>query len=338
MDTDTVFSAQAPSAMSTMSSPKKTILVTGATGRQGSGVITALLSSPQCESYTILAATRNPSSAAAQNLARLSSCIILVRGDLNDIPTLFTTALSASPTHTIWGVYSVQPSQGPGVTESTETTQGKALIDAAVSHKVRMFVYSSVDRGGDDASWLAPTPVAHFRTKHRIEQHLRAATEPGTPGGRMLWAVLRPVAFMDNLRPRSFEARVFLAALRNNVPKGKKLQWLASRDVGPFAAMAFDSPEEWDGRAVGLAGDELTMDELDGVFERVIGGPAPTAYWFFGSVLTALVKEMALMIGWFASDGYRADVKRRRAEYPALMDLEAYLREDKEWQAVAARS
>jgi uncharacterized protein YbjT (DUF2867 family) len=341
-----------------MSSPaKKTILVTGATGRQGSGVITALLSSPQCESYIILAVTRSPASAAAQKLATLSSSIHLVQGDLNDIPALFSSALSLSPTHKIWGVFSVQVSMGPGVTEASEIRQGSALIDASIEHGVRMFAYSSVERGGDAASWDNETPVSHFRSKHRVERHLRSATteqqqqqhsssDSETMGGvgkgkgkgrDMMWTVLRPVAFMDNLRPGTFETGVFLAALRNKMPPGKRLQWIASSDVGPYAALAFDRPEEWDGRAVGLAGDELTMDELGRVFEEAVGRPAPVAYWLFGSVLTALVREMGLMIGWFATDGYRADVKARRAEYPALMDLGAYLRGNTEWQAVAAR-
>jgi uncharacterized protein YbjT (DUF2867 family) len=315
-------------------SSQKTILVTGATGRQGSGVITALLSSP--EPYTILAVTRTPTSPAAQRLASLSPLLHLIQGDLDDIPSLWATASSLSP-GPIWGVYSVQVSMGAGVTENTEVAQGRGLIDAAVAHGVRVFVYSSVDRGGDDASWDNETPVAHFRSKYRVEHHLRDVTRPGAAKGRdMAWTVLRPVAFMDNLRP-GFETSVFLAALRNKVPADKKVQWVASSDVGHFAAMAFDNPEEWNGRSVGLAGDELTMDELSEVFEKVTGRPAPVAYWFFGNVLTALVKELRLMIGWFASDGYKADVEAGRRDYPALMDLEAYLRGSKEWQAVAAR-
>ncbi|OIW25954.1 NAD(P)-binding protein [Coniochaeta ligniaria NRRL 30616] len=307
---------------------QKTILVTGATGRQGSGVITALLSSQT--PYTILALTRNPSSPAAQHLATLSPSLHLIQGNLSDIPALFAAATAASSP--IWGVYSVQVSMGPGVTEESEVAQGTGLIDAAVAHGVRYFVYSSVDRGGDDASWETQTPIPHFRSKHRIEHHLRAATQPDTKGAGMAWTVLRPVAFMDNLKP-GFETSVFLAALRKQLPRNKKVQWVASADIGRFAAMAFDQPEEWQGRAVGLAGDELTMEELSAVFERATGRPARVAYEVFGSLLTTLVRELGLMIGWFASDGYGADVQARRGEYPALMDLEAYLRGNKEWQA-----
>ncbi|KAB5566964.1 hypothetical protein GE09DRAFT_1219212 [Coniochaeta sp. 2T2.1] len=339
----------------------RTILVTGATGKQGSGVIRALLDSPN--PYTILAVTRNASSPASQKLLSLSPNIHLVQGDLDDIPTLWATAVSvarsvtsasASPNNVnandgppIWGVYSVQVSMGSGVTEASEIRQGTGLNDAAVSHNVKIFVYSSVERGGDDASWDNETPIAHFRSKHRIEHHLRTITsQPGQQqqqtGGQgssssmMMWTVLRPVAFMDNLTP-GFETSVFLAALHNKIPRAKKVQWVASGDIGRYAAMAFDNPEEWNGRAVGLAGDELTLGELGDVFGEVTGKPAPVTYWFLGSVLTTLVREMGLMIGWFGSDGYKADVAGRRREYPGLMDLEAYLRDSKEWQAVTVR-
>ncbi|KAH8906197.1 NmrA family protein-like protein [Coniochaeta sp. PMI_546] len=319
--------------------PPKTILVIGATGRQGSGVITALLASPT--PYTILALTRTPTSEAAQRLALLSPTIHLVQGDLNDIPSLWTAASLLSPTP-IWGVYSVQVSLGKNVTEASEVIQGTALIDTALSHGVRTFIYSSVDRGGDRASWANETPIPHFRSKYRIEHHLRSVTTtttsvpPPCPHPPMAWTILRPVAFMDNLQP-GFETSIFLSALRNRLPASKKVQWVASSDVGRYAAMAFDRPDEWDGRAVGLAGDELTMDELSEVFERATGRPAPVANWVFGYVLTALVRELGLMIGWFARDGYGADVAARRGEYPALMDLETYLRGNKEWQAVAGR-
>ena len=320
-------------------SPTKTILVTGATGRQGSGVVTALLASGQ--PYHILAVTRTASSPKAKSLAALSPTITLVEGDLDDPSALWAAATAAAPPSSsprIWGVYSVQVSMGRGVTEASEVRQGTALIDRAAAAGVAMFVYSSVDRGGDCASWDAETPIPHFRSKHRVERHLRevAAASSPSPSGTMSWTVLRPVAFMDNLRP-GFETSVFLAALRNRLPAAKKVQWVASANVGRYAAMAFADPPAWHGRAVGLAGDELTLAELSGAFERAVGRPAPVSYWFFGTALTALARELGLMIGWFASDGYAADVAARRREYPGLMDMEAYLRSSKEWQAVAVK-
>jgi uncharacterized protein YbjT (DUF2867 family) len=312
--------------MATSSSQSKVILVTGATGKQGGAVIDSLLKQPQT-SFTILAVTRDRSTPKAQKLARRSSRIRIVEGDLDNINGLWRDAQTAASPRPIWGVYSVQVSEGPGVTTDGEIAQGKALIDNAIESGVEMFVYSSVERGGDEESWENETPVAHFRTKYLIERYLRRVTEPGTKGARLRWTILRPVAFMDNLEP-GFKTKVFMTALRNHLGEDKRMQWVAAEDVGVFAAKAFVHPEEWDRRAVGLAGDELDMAGMEEAFKEGAGVPLPRTYWFFGSALTKLVQELGLMIGWFASHGYKADINKRRLDHPGLMTLEHWL-EDK---------
>jgi uncharacterized protein YbjT (DUF2867 family) len=182
------------------------------------------------------------------------------------------------------------------VTSESEVTQGCALIDAAVEHGVQHVVYSSVERGGDEASRENPTSVPHFHTKHRIEQHLREVTGAGKPGAAMGWTVFRPVAFMDNLVP-GFATKVFVAAMKNYLGESDKtLQWVAVSNIGVFAAKAFIVPAVWNRKAVGLAGDELTMAQLDQAFVRVTGSPAPVTYWFMGSALTRMVKELGSML------------------------------------------
>ncbi|KAK3361465.1 hypothetical protein B0T24DRAFT_109327 [Lasiosphaeria ovina] len=305
----------------------KTLLITGATGKQGGAVVDAVLDlNKKGEQFTILAVTRKPSSPSAQRLADKSPDIKLVEGDLNDVPALFEAAKRAHD-QPIWGVYSVQVSMGPGATVDGEVKQGTALIDSAIEAGVKHFVYSSVERGGDDASWDNPTPIPHFQTKHQIELHLRDATAPGTPGAAMGWTILRPVAFMDNLAP-GFPTKVFLASLRNHLGENDKpLQWIATSDIGVFAAKAFANPAEWNHRAVGLAGDELTIEQLSRAFTRATGSPAPITYSLLGSALTFAVKEMGTMIAWFASNGYGADIAARRKDYPGLLTMEQWLKE-----------
>lgn len=91
------------------SSNMTAVLITGATGKQGGALIRSLVlrKSP----LEILAVTRNPSSASAQKLAKLSPNIKLVEGDLGNPAVIFQNAhrLTKLP---IWGVYSVQVS-GP---------------------------------------------------------------------------------------------------------------------------------------------------------------------------------------------------------------------------------
>lgn len=164
----------------------KAILVTGATGKQGGAVVDAILNLKNASDYTILAVTRNASSGSAQRLEK-KGCKI-VQGDLDDVPAIFTAAEKIAK---VWGVYSVQISMGKGVTHEGEIKQGKALIDESVKYGVKHFVYSSVDRGGDEKSWSTPTPIPHFISKHHIEQYLRDNAK------EMGWTILRPVAFMD---------------------------------------------------------------------------------------------------------------------------------------------
>lgn len=170
------------------------IIVTGATGKQGGSVINALLALPN-HAFTILAVTRDISSPAAKALTARSPTIKLVQGNLDDVPSLFEEVrkVEARP---VFAVYSVQVSMGKGVTPEGEIKQGKALIDESIRAGVQYFVYSSVERGGDEESWNSRTPIPHFQTKHSIEHYLRnaAATSRKVSGKEMGWTILRPVA------------------------------------------------------------------------------------------------------------------------------------------------
>ena len=89
-------------------STAKPLLVLGATGKQGKKLIDTLLASPSKNSFTILALTRNPDSSSAKALAAKSPTIKLVKGNLDDVPSVFKAALEATNGSPIWGVYSVQ--------------------------------------------------------------------------------------------------------------------------------------------------------------------------------------------------------------------------------------
>ncbi|KAK3342263.1 hypothetical protein B0H65DRAFT_509414 [Neurospora tetraspora] len=313
--------------MTSLTRSKKTILVTGATGQQGGAVIDALMDLDKSgDKFSILAVTRKADSPAALDLVKRYPRVKLVEGNLDNVPALFESAkiIAGEQQLPIWGVFSVQVSMGPGVTFDGEVKQGKALIDGAIANGVQHFVYSSVERGGDARSWDNPTPIPHFQTKKMIEDYLNA-TCGKQPGSRMGWTILRPVAFMDNLKP-GMPTSLFLTALKNHLGEnGKSLQWIAVHDIGVFAAKVFDDPEDWNHTAVGLAGDELTVDQLSRAFSKATGYPVPLTYSLAGSLLTFLSKELGLMIGWFASEGYKADIEARRKELPGMLTMEEWL-------------
>jgi hypothetical protein len=141
-----------------------------------------------------------------------------------------------------------------------------------------------------------------------------------------LRTILRPVAFMDNLSP-GMQGRVFVAAFRN-IMKDKPLQWVATVDIGAFAAKAFADPDHWNRRAMGLAGDEINIDQVNDAFLRTTGKPVPESFSFMGSVLTTLVSEMGTMIRWFVSDGYKADIPACRKENPRMLTMEEWIKKE----------
>ncbi|KAK4683266.1 hypothetical protein QC764_123560 [Podospora pseudoanserina] len=105
--------------------------------------------------------------------------------------------------------------------------QGSAVIDALLSH---------------------PLSSSDTFTVLAVEQHLRKnATRT------MGWTILGPVIFMDN-PPPGLAGKVFMTLLRDTLGRDKPLQWIATRDIGFFAAEAFHNPEEWNKKATGLAG------------------------------------------------------------------------------------
>ena len=85
----------------------------------------------------------------------------------------------------------------------------------------------------------------------------------------MSYTVLRPLFFMENWE--GMREQILGGTLSQPLDPDRPLQQMAVEDIGAFAALAFSDPEEWDGRAVELAGDELTMAEAAEVFSRVTG-------------------------------------------------------------------
>ncbi|MCJ1319739.1 hypothetical protein MMC15_005075 [Xylographa vitiligo] len=294
--------------------PQKSILVFGATGKQGGALIKQLLDSQSDPQFKILALTRNTTSAKATDLASKPN-VSLVEGDLNDCEAIFKKTVP------VWGVFSVQVPFGErGASVETEEKQGKALVDAAIANGVQHFVYTSVDRGGvksDDD----PTDVPHFISKYRIEKHLieKAASR------NMGWTILRPTTFFENLTP-SFMGKVMVTMFQSL--DNKKLQWISCKDIGHFAAEAFRNPEKYNQKSIALAGEDMTMAEAKEIFEGEIGYPLPTTFSFIGTAVKYLVGDIGKMITWFEKAGYAADIDDLRKQHPGLLNFSHWLREE----------
>ena len=303
-----------------MNSPKP-ILVLGATGKQGKKVIETILTSDSKANFTILALTRNPDSASAKALAAKSTIIKLVKGNLDDTPAVFKAALEASGGAPIWGVFSVQQAVVDGATQERETQQGIAVVDQALAHNVKVFVYTSVDRGGDKSK-SNPTYVPHFISKHNIEAHLEAKSADA----KMQYTILRPVCFMEGLTP-NFMGKVFATFLKIGVQPSTPIAYVATSDIGFFAGQAFLQPEspEYKNKAISLAGEELTFGQVSQVFRERLGYEIPTTFEFVARFIKWMVSELGIMFNWFDEEGFIVDIPKLRRMNPGLKDFGTWL-------------
>jgi len=274
----------------------RSILVSGATGQQGGAVARSLLE----RGFAVRALTRSPEKPEAKELAGLGAEV--VSGDLEDRSSI------EGVLEGVRGIFSVQNFWEAGY--EGEVRQGVQLADAAKAAGVEHYVYSSV------GSAHRQTGIAHFDSKWEVEEHVRGSGVPYT--------VLRPVFFMQNWE--MMREPILGGTLPQPLDPDKPFQMIAVEDIGVFAAMAFQNPDEWVGREVDMAGDELTMPEIADTFSRVIGREVGYYQVPWDQFEEQMGEEYAVMYRWFNDYGYEADITALKREHPGLISFEQYLR------------
>ncbi|GAB4036038.1 NmrA/HSCARG family protein [Spirosoma jeollabukense] len=274
---------------------KPVILVTGATGNQGSAVTKSLL---EQGTFTVRALVRHKASEKAKALESLGA--ELVEGDFEDIKSLDEALLDA------YGVFSMQDfSHGA----DTEVKQGKTLADLAKKAVVNHFVYSSV------GSANRHTGIPHFESKYAIEEHIRMIDLPYT--------ILRPVYFMYNYR-----------GMRDMIDKGlielplrpeTTLQQLSEQDYGSMVATVFADRDRFVGKEIDVASVDIPMTKLAETFSQVVNKPVRYQQMSFDSFREQAGEETALMFTWFETVGYSANVTELETIFFPLSSVDRYL-------------
>lgn len=291
-----------------MQNSNQTILVTGATGKQGGSVARHLL---QRDNFTVRAFVRDPNKSTAQSLQQAGA--ELVAGDLNDRASI-DRALQG-----VAGVFSVQDFKN-GL--DTEIQQGKMLADAAKASDVQHFVYSSV------GSAERNTGVPHFDSKFQVEEHVREIDLPYT--------ILRPVFFFynyDAMRPM-----IEQGTLPQPLNPETKLQQLSEEDYGKRVADVFERPAEFLHREIEVASVNLTMTEVAASFSRVLVRRVNYQQIPFEAFEQQAGEEVTTMYRWFENVGYDADLERLKREFAAPTDFESYLRQHNWAESTASAS
>jgi uncharacterized protein YbjT (DUF2867 family) len=278
----------------------QTILVTGATGRQGGSVVDALLGT----GATVRGLTRDPASERARRLADRG--VEVVEGDLARRRDLRRAMAGAD------GVFLVTDYWSAG--RAGEIRHGRNAVRAAREAGVERVVFSSV------ASADRAPNVEHFRSKAAIEAYLRKVFPTAT--------VLRPTYFTSNFESQ----RAGIAEGRLALPIGRytQLALLDPVDLGRVAARAFADPDRFAGRTLELAGDAVTLREAAATFQRVLGHTVEAEYVRPADARERLSEDVVAMYEWLDRVGY--DVSPRRAEAETgleLTSLASYL--TREW-------
>jgi uncharacterized protein YbjT (DUF2867 family) len=281
-------------------SNENVVLVTGGTGSQGGATVTHLLAAKKVRVRVL---TRNLESPKAKSLAARG--VELAKGDFEDVASLRTALAGVS------AAFSVQQWTEKGGT-AAEELNGKRFADAVKASGSPHLVYSSAE-GVERKSGLG-----HYESKWAIEQHIRDLKLPAT--------ILRPVGFMDALGVPAMQRGMYLGMFRANWGVSHRVQFVATYDIGWFAARALEDPERYAGRVIPLAGDELNVADIIRTFKTVTGhkpwvAPIPA---FVAKKM--MPKEFADMFRWIREEGFEANIAQVRQEYPQLLTFAGWLR------------
>ncbi len=267
----------------------KTILVAGATGKQGGAVARSLVQ----RGHRVVGLTRSPSKFADLKAIGVEG----IRGDLTNRAGL------APALRGIDGFFIVTTPFGEDFSVDTEkeVRQGTTAIEAARAAQVPHVVLTSV------ASADEGTAIPHFESKAKVEQYLK--------GSGLRYTITRPVAFMDALQSPWMASALRAGTLAMPMPPTTRQQLVAVPDIGEIVARVFDRPDRSVGRTVELAGDELTVgDEARRIGER-IGHPVRFVEVPDEQAIQQMGEDGIRMFRWFRTKGYHVDIAALEAEW-----------------------
>jgi uncharacterized protein YbjT (DUF2867 family) len=267
-------------------STKRSVLVTGATGKQGGAVARALLSG----GHRVKALTRKPDGDAARRLR--SAGADLVTGDLGDRASVVKAARGVDT------VFLMGDSIEAGAEE--ESRQGIIAAEAVKEAGVGHLVYSSV------ADANKKTGIPHFDSKYLVEKHIAGLGIPYT--------ISAPASFMENI-----VAPWSIGPLRQGtyafpMPPKRVIQLVAVADIGAFVAALIERRDQVFGKRFDLAGDELSGEQQAKILSDAIGRPInyqeiPIA------VARQQSEDVAIMFEWFDRVGADADIAALRRDF-----------------------
>lgn len=263
-----------------------TVVVTGATGKQGGAVARQLLE----RGHKVRAVTRDPNSPQAKALEKAGAT--LIPAQLEDTKAL-TKALEGATS-----LFAITTPFG-GV--EAEVRQGVAAVDAAKAANAHL-VFTSV------ANANRHTGIQHYDSKYQVEGYIAKTNVPVT--------ILAPVYFMENLY--FVKEQLAKGIYPVPIPPTKPLAQIAVEDIGAVAVRVLEDAPRFTAKRFDLAGDELTGNETAAILSRVTGRSFNYFQVPLGVIRDRMGDEYVKMYEWFDRAGYSVDRPALQRQFPDI--------------------
>lgn len=244
-------------------SEKRVIAVVGATGAQGGGLARAILSDASGE-FTARALTRDVNSEKAKELAKQGAEV--AAADIDSVESLkraFAGAYGAFCVTFYWAHFSPE----------REYAQARAMAEAAKHAGLQHVIWSTLE---DTRRWIPlsdarmPTlmgkyKVPHFDAKGEANQEF---INLGVPTTFLLTSFYWENLIYFRMGPRRGpDGKLAITFPMND----KKLPGIAAEDIGKCAYGIFKKGREYIDKAVGIAGEHLTGEQMAAALTRALG-------------------------------------------------------------------
>jgi uncharacterized protein YbjT (DUF2867 family) len=267
---------------------KLSVLVTGATGKQGGAVARRLLA----RGHRVRALTRKTDSPGAKALTKAGAEV--VAGNLEERASL-DAALPGMD-----AIFSMSTGYEAGL--QAETRQGITTADAAKAAGVHL-VYTSVGDANRD------TGIPHFDSKHEVEKHIRKIGVPAT--------LIAPAYFMDNavaFGREQLKQGVFATPLGPE----RKLAQIAVSDIAAVAVVVMEQRDRFLGKRFDIAGDEVSGNQVAAILSRVTGRKFSYFQVPMEMVRQRMGDDAARMFEYFEREGYHVDFAALKRDFPEV--------------------
>jgi uncharacterized protein YbjT (DUF2867 family) len=298
------------------------IAVVGATGAQGGALARAILDDRN-STFAVRAITRDPNKDSAQALADKGAEV--VRADIDDpssLQTAFAGAFGAFCVTNFWEHLSGEK----------EKAQARNLAEAAKATGIKHVIWSTLEDTRkllDPGDTRMPMLQKHYRVPHFDAKAEADAYFAGLPVTYLVTSFYWDNLYAFGMAPKKGDDGVYSWAL----PMGqKRLAGIAAEDIGKVAYGIFKAGSQYIGKTVGIAGENLTIDEMSEKLSKGLGVPVKyhaveaDAYRGFGFPGADELGNMFQMNRDFEKEMLAArDVSLARTLNPALLNFDEWL-------------